>query len=68
MDPLELEFQVIVRHLMWVLKSELRSSVRAVYTLNHRATLHLSVLKNEKVRLWKFSFTVAMPVYNPISY
>lgn len=42
--PLELELQAVVSHLMLVLRTELRSSGRAVCGLNHRAifpVLHL---------------------------
>lgn len=35
--PLELELQAVVSHLMFVLRTELRSSGRAVCGLNHRA-------------------------------
>jgi hypothetical protein len=41
-DPLELEFQVVVSHLMWELGIELRSAIRAVPTLNHRAIFLVS--------------------------
>lgn len=34
LDPLELEFYGIVGHLMWVLGTKLRSSVRAVWALD----------------------------------
>lgn len=34
-DPLELELQVAVSHLVWVLGTKLGSSVRAAKTLSH---------------------------------
>ena len=37
-DPLELELQVVVSRLMWVLVTELRSSTRAARALNTLAT------------------------------
>lgn len=37
-NPLELEWQVAVSHLTWVLGTELRSSGKSASTLNHDAT------------------------------
>lgn len=34
-EPLDLEFQAVVRHPLWVLGTELKVSARAVYALNH---------------------------------
>lgn len=34
-DFLELEFQAIVNHLIWVLGNKLGTSARAVHALNH---------------------------------
>lgn len=38
-DPLQLELQVFVRYLMWILRTELRSSLRAVHVTQFWAFL-----------------------------
>lgn len=38
-DPLELELEVVVSFLTWVLRIELKSSIRAASALNHRLLL-----------------------------
>ena len=35
LDPLKMEFQVVVSYLMWEMGTELRSFARAAHALNH---------------------------------